>query len=208
MIAFNGSLYSATFHYYSDGPADLGMGTPQKTAQIITANDITKTYGAKAFSIGAKASGGTTLSYAVSNSKVAAVDGNGKVTIKGCGITDITIMAAETSTYSKAQKTIRLTVKPKKMTVSSVKSKKKKTATVKWKKDKNASGYLIECATDKKFKKNKVKTEVKKNKTVTATVKKLKSGKKYFVRICAYAKSGNVKVKGDWSKAKTVKIKK
>ena len=207
-IAFNGSLYSATFHYYSDGPADLGMGTPQKTAQIITANDITKTYGAKAFSIGAKASGGTTLSYAVSNSKVAAVDGNGKVTIKGCGITDITIMAAETSTYSKAQKTIRLTVKPKKMTVSSVKSKKKKTATVKWKKDKNASGYLIECATDKKFKKNKVKTEVKKNKTVTATVKKLKSGKKYFVRICAYAKSGNVKVKGDWSKAKTVKIKK
>ena len=83
-----------------------------------------------------------------------------------------------------------------------------KTITAKWKKDGKASGYLIECATDKKFKKNKVKAEVKKNKTVTATVKKLKGGKKYYVRVCAYAKSGNTKVCGDWSKAKAVKVKK
>lgn len=83
-----------------------------------------------------------------------------------------------------------------------------KTITAKWKKDGKASGYLIECATDKKFKKNKVKAEAKKNKTVTATVKKLKGGKKYYVRVCAYAKSGNTKVCGDWSKPNTVKVKK
>ncbi len=200
----NESLFSATIHYNSSGP-DAGIVT--KSAQSVTASDITKTYGAKAFSLGAKASGGTALSYSVSDPKVAAVDANGNVTIKGCGITDITITAAETSTYEKAQKIIRLTVKPKTMKVSSVKSQKKKTATVKWKKDKSATGYMIECATDKKFKKNKVTVTVSKYKTVSKTVKKLKAGKKYYFRICAYAKSGGTKVQGNWSKSKTVKVK-
>ena len=200
----NESLFSATIHYNSSGP-DAGIVT--KSAQSVTASDITKTYGAKAFSLGAKASGGTALSYSVSDPKVAAVDANGNVTIKGCGITDITITAAETSAYEKAQKIIRLTVKPKTMKVSSVKSQKKKTATVKWKKDKSATGYMIECATDKKFKKNKVTVTVSKYKTVSRTVKKLKAGKKYYVRICAYAKSGGTKVQGNWSKSKTVKVK-
>lgn len=85
---------------------------------------------------------------------------------------------------------------------------KEKTITAKWKKDSAASGYLIECATDKKFKKNKVRAEVKKNKTVTATVGKLKGGSKYYVRICAYAMSGKTKVQGEWSKAKAVKVEK
>ena len=200
----NESLFSATIHYNSSGP---DAGTVTKSAQSVTASDITKTYGAKAFSLGAKASGGTALSYSVSDPKVAAVDANGNVTIKGCGITDITITAAETSAYEKAQKIIRLTVKPKTMKVSSVKSQKKKTATVKWKKDKSATGYMIECATDKKFKKNKVTVTVSKYKTVSRTVKKLKAGKKYYVRICAYAKSGSTKVQGNWSKSKTVKVK-
>ena len=130
------------------------------------------------------------------------------MTIHGCGITDITITAAETNLYAKAQKVIKLTVKPKKMTLKSVKSKKRKTVTVKWKKDETASGYLIECATDKKFKKNKVQATIGKNKKVSENMKKLKAGKKYYVRICAYVKSGNVNVQGDWSKVKTVKVKK
>lgn len=144
----------------------------------------------------------------MSDKKVATVDKKGKVTIKGCGITNITITAPETDIYSQAQTTIKLTVKPKKVTVSSVKSTKKKTATVKWKKDNKASGYLVGFATDSKFKKNKVRTTVNKNKTLSATVKKLKPGKKYYVRVCAYAKSGKTKVQGDWSKVKTVKVKK
>ena len=205
-VRSNEVLKSAAFHYHSAGPADLGLGL--KNTQFITASDVTKTYSAEKFSIGAKSSGGTALSYTVSNPKVAVVDGSGTVTMKGYGITDISITAAETGAYEKAQKTIRLTVKPKKMAVSSVKSKKKKTAAVKWKKDAKATGYLIECATDKKFKKNKVKKEIKKSKTAAVTIKKLKPGKKYYVRICAYAKSGGIKVQGDWSKAKTVKVKK
>ncbi len=67
---------------------------------------------------------------------------------------------------------------------------------------------MIECAADKKFKKNKARAEIKKNKTVSVSVKKLKPGKKYYVRACAYAKSGSTKVQGDWSKVKTVQVKK
>ena len=100
------------------------------------------------------------------------------------------------------------TAKPKKMTLSSVRSNKKKTAVIKWKKDSTVSGYIIECATDKKFKKNKVQKEITKAKTTSTTIKKLKPGKKYYVHICAYVKSGNIKVQGDWSKTKTVKVKK
>ena len=201
-------LLKAVVHYGSSGPGNAGTEISKKTVQTITATDITKTYGEPLFSLGAKSSGDGALSYLVSDTKVAAVDAGGNVTIKGCGITSITITAAETSAYSTAQKTITLTVKPKKMTLSSAKSKKKKTAVVKWKKDAAASGYIIECALDSKFKKNTVRTDIKKNKTVSTTVKKLKPGKKYFVRICAYAKSGNTKVQGDWSKTKTVKVKK
>lgn len=205
---WDGEFYPSVTIHFDSTESDFGAGGSAKANQFITAENITKTYGAKTFPIGAKSTGGAALSYTVSNPKVAAVDGGGNVTIKGYGVTDITITAAETDAYHKAQKTIRLTVKPKKMTLSSVKSQKKKTATVKWKKDKNASGYRIECATDKKFKKNRVKTIVRRNKTVTATVKKLKPGKKYYVRICAYVESGDANVQGDWSKAKTVKVKK
>lgn len=203
----NGHLLTAAIRYGSSDSGNTGTGassvsitgTSKKPPQSVTTTDIKKTYGAKPFSLGAKSSGNGALSYAVSDPKIATVDASGKVTIKGCGITEVTITTAETSAYAKAQKVIKLTVKPKKMTVSSVKFKKRKIVMVKWKKDKTTSGYLIERATDKKFKKNK---------TVSATVKKLKPDKKYYVRICAYAKSGKTKVQGDWSKPKTVKVKK
>ena len=219
MISGNNNevLQSATIHYDSSGPSDGSGGNDdsgsgsvpaQKTAQTITASDLVKTYGVKPFSLGAKSSGNGALSYVSSNTKVVSVASNGTVTLMGCVVAVITVTAAETKEYKGAQKTVKLTVKPKKAALVSVKSKKKKTITVKWKKDAKASGYLIECATDKKFKKNKVSAEVKKNKTVTATVKKLKGGKKYYVRVCAYAKSRNTKVCGDWSKAKAVKVKK
>lgn len=211
----NEPLLAVTIHYGSSGSGNTGTGSSgsgtenaKKADQSITAADITKTYGENPFSLGAKSGGDGVLSYLVSDTKIATVDAGGNVTIKGCGITSITITAAETSTYNKAQKTITLTVKPKKMALSSVKSKKKKTAMVKWKKDTTVSGYIIECASDSKFKKNTVKTDIKKNKTNSATIKKLKAGKKYYVRICAYVKSGNAKVQGDWSKAKTMKVKK
>lgn len=112
---YNDSLTSAKMHYNSSGSSTGDSDTQTKSTQIITANNLTKTYGEKAFSLGAKSSGSGTLSTA--------------------------------------------------------KSKKKKTVAVKWKRGKEAVGYIIKCATGKKFKKNKKQMTIGTNKTTSTTVK-------------------------------------
>ena len=98
--------------------------------------------------------------------------------------------------------------KLKKVIVSSVKSTKKKLATVTWKKTTDASGYIVEYSTSKKFtKKTTKKVTIKKGKTTKTTLKKLKSGKKYYVRVKAYRTEGKKTVYGSYSSVKTVKIK-
>ena len=136
------------------------------------------------------------------NTSVATVDRTGLVTVKGCGSMVIQIKAAARNNYKAAETTITLTVAPKNIKITSVKSKKPKTITVKWKKDKKASGYIIECATDKKFKKNKKTAVIKKNSVTTAKISKLKNGKKYYVRVCAYANGENGKILSTYTKFK------
>ena len=180
-----------------------------KKTQTVTAADLAKTYGDRPFSIGAKSSGGGALSYAVKNPAVASVDGNGAVTLKCCGVTEIVITAAANGRYQAASKTITLTVAPKKLSGTSAKSTKAKTLTVKWKKDKAATGYIIECSTDKKFRKNVKTATVKKNKTVSKKLTNLKGGKRYYVRACAYVQAGGAKIKGAYRTIKkAVKVKK
>lgn len=89
-------------------------------------------------------------------------------------------------------------------TITSVKAE-NKTIKVKWKKRANITGYQIQVATDKKFKKNAKTVVVKKQKTTTATIKKLKSKKKYYVRIHTYKNSNNKKIYSPWSKVKSTK---
>lgn len=73
-----------------------------------TKNVVSKKYGDKAFSLGAKAK--TTLTYKPSNTKIATVDSKGKVTIKAAGTVKITINAKATSTYKAATAKV-LTIK-------------------------------------------------------------------------------------------------
>ena len=80
-----------------------------KASQTISAaGTISKKYGDKAFSLGAKAKTG--LSYKSSNTKVAVVDKTGKVTIKGAGTVKITVTAAANTNYNNATKPITLKV--------------------------------------------------------------------------------------------------
>lgn len=194
----------------SPGTGNNNQQNPgNKKAQTITAADIAKTYGDRQFPIGAGTDSGGTLSYTVKNPAVAAIDGNGTVTLKGCGRTEIVITAAAYGEYTAAEKTITLTVAPKKLKGISAKSTKAGTLTVKWKKDAAASGYIIECSTDRKFRKNVKTATVKKNKTTSKKMTKLKSGKKYYVRACAYAQAGGAKIKGAYTVGKkAVKVKK
>ncbi len=91
---------------------------------------------------------------------------------------------------------------PAKTKIKSVTAK-KKALKVKWSKKAGATGYQIQLATDKKFKKN-VKTVTVNNATATSkTVKGLKKNKKYYVRIRTLGNGGSSK----WSKAVTKKTK-
>ena len=178
-----------------------------KKAQTVTAKNVTKTYGAKAFKLGAKTDGDGTLTYASGNKKVVTVAADGKVSIKGCGKTTITIKAAETNAYKAATKKITVTVKPKKQKVSSVKSTKAKTITVKWAKDTKATGYVLQYSTDKNFKKGVKTVTISNNKTTSKKISKLKSEKKYYVRVCSYKKASGSKLQGNYSAVKSVTVK-
>ena len=86
----------------------------KQAAQTITVavknskNVVSKKYGDKAFSIGAKAK--TAMTYKSSNTKVATVDSKGRVTIKAAGTAKITITAKATSSYKAATKTLTVKV--------------------------------------------------------------------------------------------------
>lgn len=73
-----------------------------------TKSSYTVALGSKAFSLGAKAPG--KLTYKSSNTKVAVVDKNGKVTVKAVGTAKITISAASSSNYNAATKTVTVKV--------------------------------------------------------------------------------------------------
>lgn len=72
---------------------------------------------------------------------------------------------------------------------------------------KGVSGYEIQVATDKNFKKNKKSILVKKQKTTSAKIKKLKSKKKYYVRVRTYKVVGRKKVYSSWINGKATKTK-
>ncbi len=95
--------------------------------------------------------------------------------------------------------------KPKSTSIKKL-TKGKKSFKITFKKVTGISGYQVQCATDKKFKKNKKTVTVKKSKTST-TVKKLKAGKKYYVRVRTYKTVKGKKVYSTWSKVKTVNTK-
>ena len=84
---------------------------------------------------------------------------------------------------------------------------KKKALVVYWNKIADVSGYQIQVATDKKFKKNKKTVTVAKQNASKKTVKKLKAKKKYFVRVRTYKNVDGKKIYGKWSKIKSVKTK-
>ena len=180
----------------------------KKAAAIkVTVSKVTKTVGAKAFSLGAKTDSNGKLTYSTSNKKVAAVSSTGKVTLKknAVGKAVITITAQETANYKKATKKVTIIVNP--QTVSGLKavSTAKKKMKVSWKKNSNATVYEIQYSTNKNFKSAK-KVTVKSAKTTSKVISKLSSKKKYYVRIRTYKMVSKEKYYSSWSKAKTVTV--
>lgn len=93
--------------------------------------------------------------------------------------------------------------KPKSTEIRKLK-RKSKAFFIKWKKAEDISGYQIQYALNKKFKKSKTLT-VNSKSAVSKTVRKLKSGKVYYVRIRTYKTVNGKKFYSVWSGYKTVK---
>ncbi|MEI3340242.1 MAG: fibronectin type III domain-containing protein [Eubacterium sp.] len=171
-----------------------------KKQTISGTSSYTKVYKKNAtFKLNASAK--TKLSYASGNTKVATVDSNGKVTLKGIGTAKITIKAAATDKYNAATKTVTVKVNPAQGKVTKATSTKKGQLTVKWRADSLASGYKVQASTSKTFKKGVKSVTIKKKGTTSVTLKKLTSGKKYYVRVRTYKKVGNITYTGAYSKA-------
>ena len=101
-------------------------------------------------------------------------------------------------TYPQTQVKFKYPIRLTKIQLKSVKNNKKRTISVKWKKIKDAKKYKIQFATNKKFKKAKVRI----CKKTSYQIKKLKKGKTYYVRVRAV----NGKKQGKWSKVSKIKI--
>ncbi|SDB13107.1 hypothetical protein [Eubacterium oxidoreducens] len=178
----------------------MAPATQTKASQTFTGKKTyTKRLNAKAFKIDAKAQ--TTLTYTSSKKKVATVDSNGKVTIKGTGTTVITVTAAETSAYKAA--TYQVKIKVKKLSKVSVKYCGRfagpYASVMAWKKMSNISGYQIQKSTSSKFAKNATKTYNVKKSVKKKTFGGLSNRKAYYYRIRAYKKIGKKKYYSAWS---------
>lgn len=183
----------------------------QKKDQTITVakTSVTKAFGDKAFSLGAKITvGDGALTYKSSDEKVAKPDAKGNVSVTGIGTCAITITASGTANYNQKAVNVTVTVNPGKAKVKALKPGKKQLK-VTWNKDTKATGYEVQCCLNKKFKSGVKKANIKKAKTTTTTFKKLKKGKKYYVRIRAYktvkVNGKSTKLTGAWSKVMTSK---
>ena len=200
--------------------------TPTANGEIVNYCSVCKktlstTVIPKASSIKLKA---TSLTYngKVRTPNVIVKDETGKTLVKN---TDYTVSYAKGRKYVgkyavkitfkgkySGTKTLYFTIKPKATSISSLTAGSKK-FTVKWKKQATqTTGYQVQVATNKKFKKNKKTVTIKKQKTTKTTVKKLKAKKKYYVRVRTYKtvkiNGKSIRIYSGWSKAKTVTTKK
>ena len=174
---------------------------------ITTTKDSYKvSKGSKAFKLNTKAAGAVT--YKSSNKKVATVDKNGKITVKGLGTAKITISAAATSTYNAGSKVVTIkvtkpapTIKVKK-TSATVKASalKKKAKTVSLSATVNSKGKI-------KFKKVSGSNKITVNSKGKVTVKKGTKKGTYKVKVKVTAAAKGKYSAGSKTVTVTVKVK-
>ena len=110
--SFSVKTYDASTRQELAGSSSYKIVKKAETQKITGTTTYKKTTASKAFNLNAKAN--TKLTYKSLNTKVATVDKNGKVTIKGKGKAVITVSAAATSEYQAATKKVIIQVTAKK----------------------------------------------------------------------------------------------
>lgn len=110
--SFSVKTYDASTRQELAGSSSYKIVKKAEAQKITGTTTYKKTTASKAFNLNAKAN--TKLTYKSLNTKVATVDKNGKVTIKGKGKAVIIVSAAATSEYQAATKKVTIQVTAKK----------------------------------------------------------------------------------------------
>lgn len=208
------TFQSDKFSEYAIGTLNSKQGvipsvTAKKDATITFASSsVSKTLGSRKFTNKLTIETDGQITYKSSNKKVAVVSRTGVVTVKSVGTTIITVASAETARYKACTASYKITVKPKKTSISKVQNLRSRKLKITWKKNKSVNGYQIQYSKDKKFKKGVASKKITKAKITSATYKKLKKKKTYYVRIRTYKKVRGKTYYSNWSSVKKVKIKK
>lgn len=196
---------------WPDDPSDPGTDeNPTDFPKQKLVQDFTIKYGfwvtrQVGFVLTQKVTGNKTdIQYESSNTKVATVSENGKITCKAIGTTVITVTAIESDEYEAATKTFTLTVVPKKVGVKSMKSTKKGQIVVTSDITMTGNhGYQIQYKNKDTTKRVSVKTS---KRSVTKILRGLKSGTKVQVRIRAYKKVNGKTIYGPYGNWKNIKV--
>ena len=143
-----------------------------------------------------------------SNSSQVKVSKSGVARISKSFVGTAVVTIKAVSGKKKVTKTVVITVKPKKTSVSRLTAVKGKKMTVKWKTVSNVSGYQIQYSTSSRFSSGNHLIKVSGAKKNSKTISKLKKKKTYYVRVRAYKTNSKKTVYSEWSKSKKVKIKK
>lgn len=139
---------------------------------------------------------GKTYYFISSNTNVATIDADGNITAKTGGTTTITAR-----TISGAEGSIKITVKPKKVTGVTAVSATTSSAQITWdESDSTVAGYIVYRSTKKSSGYKEVGTTL----SNSFTDKGLTKGKTYYYRVKAYVKDGKSEIKSENSK--TVKL--
>lgn len=204
-----------------DNPSKDDPKPADKSAMTLTAPSSVNAYYKTTYNLKKKlkAPAGSTFKVSSSNSKVVAVKSSSVVTLtpKKYGTANITVKATNKNYTGTAKKTVKVTVIPAKMKITSLKGTRGNASegkiSLSWTPDKTADHYQIQYSDAKNFKSIKLwkylSTKDDKGKYYNGFwVKKyyFLKGHKYYVRIRAVAKSGSESYTGPWTvKSVTVK---
>lgn len=169
---------------------------------VIQAQNITRSWSAKEqrFSLGAKSTLGK-LSYS-SDEEAVQVNAKGRVTVRAgyAGRATITIRASDGKGKNEATRRVTVTVRPRKTRLRRLRADGHGRLKVKWKKDAAASGYEVQYAADRHFRRGVKRVKVQQGSSVTLTG--LKKGRRVYVRVRSLAGAA----KSCWSEKKSAKV--
>ncbi|MBQ8304872.1 MAG: Ig-like domain-containing protein [Blautia sp.] len=185
----------------------FGNAADAPVSQTLSVPDYKKPLNCKPFKLSAVVLAGNKkgkLTYASHNPRIAAVDSKGKVTVKAIGETYITITSPKCSGYKTTKIKAKITVNPPRITFSKLQAAGKGKVNLNWNNLKGISGCQVQYATNRDFKKARIKTfGAKAARNITG----LKQNQYYCFRIRTFKTINGVKKYSSWSEVMQIKVK-